>query len=163
MKIFIISVMIIITATLATASEQGESEGARNVATAKSFMANLLSDSAQAKALTHQDFSFTFMGRTRISNQPYDQDSYFEVWLPEVVADLIPNGFRKLEVLDAIGDAHGVALIAEGDADGVNGLYDNQYVFIFKFKEGKIISLREYSSDLLVATRLYKQKLVADD
>ena len=51
----------------------------------------------------------------------------------------------------------------EGEADGINGLYDNKYVFIFKFKDGKIATLHEYNSDLLVATRLYKQKLVADD
>jgi ketosteroid isomerase-like protein len=66
-------------------------------------------------------------------------------------------------VVDAIGDSAGVALIVEGDADGINGLYDNKYVFIYKFEDGKIRSLREYSSDLLVATRLFKQKLVADE
>ena len=56
-----------------------------------------------------------------------------------------------------------LAKMVEGDADGINGLYDNKYVFIFKFSEGQIISLREYTSDLLVETRLYKQKVVADD
>jgi ketosteroid isomerase-like protein len=53
--------------------------------------------------------------------------------------------------------------MVEGDADGINGTYANKYVFVFKFSEGEIISLREYTSDLLVATRLYKQKIVADD
>ena len=163
MKHFIVSVLLITAATLSTASEQHKSTGAGNIASAKKFMEIVLSDSTQAKAMTHEDFNFVFMGRTRISNQPYDRESYFEVWLPEVVGKLIPNGFRRLEVLDAIGDENGVALIVEGDADGINGLYDNKYVFIFKFREGKIISIREYNSDLLVATRLYKQKLVADD
>ena len=31
--------------------------------------------------------------------------------------------------------------MVEGDADGINGRYNNNYVFIFKFKEGKIVSL----------------------
>ena len=53
--------------------------------------------------------------------------------------------------------------MVEGDAEGINGRYNNKYVFIFKFKEGQIISLREYTSDLLVETRLYKQKLVEDN
>ena len=70
---------------------------------------------------------------------------------------------RKLDVVDVIGDERGVALMIEGDADGIYGLYDNKYVFIFKFSEGQIVSLREYTSDLLVATRLYNQKVVADD
>ena len=62
-----------------------------------------------------------------------------------------------MDVVDAIGDEKGVALMVEGDADGINGRYNNNYVFIFKFKEGKIVSLREYTSDLMVETRLYKQ------
>ena len=48
----------------------------------------------------------------------------------------------------------GVALIVEGNADGINGRYNNNYVFIFKFKDEKILSLREYTSDLMVETRL---------
>ena len=67
-----------------------------------------------------------------------------------------------MDVVDAIGDEKGVALMVEGDADGINGRYNNNYVFIFKFKEGKIVSLREYASDLMVETRLYKQKLSPD-
>ena len=65
-------------------------------------------------------------------------------------------------VVDAIGDDDGVALMVEGDADGINGRYANKYVFVFKFSDGQIVSLREYTSDLLVETRLYKQKIVAD-
>jgi ketosteroid isomerase-like protein len=45
---------------------------------------------------------------------------------------------------------------------GINGRYANKYVFVFKFSGGQIVSLREYTSDLLVETRLYKQKIVAD-
>jgi ketosteroid isomerase-like protein len=51
----------------------------------------------------------------------------------------------------------------EGDAEGINGEYDNKYVFVYKFKDGKILSIVEYNSDLLVATRLYKNKLVPSD
>ena len=44
-----------------------------------------------------------------------------------------------------------------------NGEYDNNYVWIFKFKDGLIHSLREYNSDLLVAERLYDYKLIPLD
>ena len=38
--------------------------------------------------------------------------------------------------------------------------YDNKYVWIFKMKDGLIHSVREYNSDILVATQLYDYKLI---
>ena len=115
-----------------------------------------------AKELTHPDFKFVFMGNTEISNIPYDRDAYFDYWLPEVVGKLIPTGIT-LTTKDMIADEDSVAVIMEGDAEGINGEYDNKYVFVYRFKEGKILSIHEYNSDLLVATRLYKNKLVPSD
>ena len=40
-----------------------------------------------------------------------------------------------------------MAIIQIGDAEGKNGEYDNNYVWIFKFKDCLIHSLREYNSD----------------
>ena len=115
-----------------------------------------------AQELTHPDFKFVFMGNTEISNIPYDRDAYFDYWLPEVVGKLLPTGIT-LTTTDMIADDDGVAVIMEGDAEGINGEYDNKYVFVYKFKDGKILSIHEYNSDLLVATRLYKNKLVPSD
>ena len=115
-----------------------------------------------AQELTHPDFRFVFMGNTEISNIPYDRDAYFDYWLPEVVGKLLPNGIT-LTTTDMIADNDGVAVIMEGDAEGINGEYDNKYVFVYKFKDGKIFSIHEYNSDLLVATRLYKNKLMPID
>ena len=115
-----------------------------------------------AQELTHSDFKFVFMGNTEISNIPYDRDAYFDYWLPEVVGKLLPTGIT-LTTTDMIADDDGVAVIMEGDAEGINGEYDNKYVFVYKFKDGKIFSIHEYNSDLLVATRLYKNKLVPSD
>ena len=115
-----------------------------------------------AQELTHPDFKFVFMGNTEISNIPYDRDAYFDYWLPEVVGKLLPTGIT-LTTTDMIADDDGVAVIMEGDAEGINGEYDNKYVFVYKFKDGKIFSIHEYNSDLLVATRLYKNKLVPID
>ena len=115
-----------------------------------------------AQELTHPEFKFIFMGNTEISNIPYDRDAYFDYWLPEVVGKLLPTGIT-LTTTDMIADDNGVAVIREGDAEGINGEYDNKYVFVYKFKDGKIFSIHEYNSDLLVATRLYKNKLVPSD
>ena len=137
--------------------------GSENIAAATKFMNTLLTDRDTADSLLHEDFDFMFMGVSQISNIKYNRETYWSVWMDNVVAPLVPEGFKKVEVTDAIGDRQSVALMVEGDAEGVNGRYNNKYVFIFKFKEGKIISLREYTSDLLVETRLYKQKLVEDN
>ena len=115
-----------------------------------------------AQVLTHPEFTFTFMGNTEISNIPYDRVEYFDYWLPEVVGKLLPTGIT-LTTTDMIANNDGVAVIMEGDAEGINGEYDNKYVFVYKFKDGKILSIVEYNSDLLVATRLYKNKLVPSD
>ena len=115
-----------------------------------------------AQELTHPDFKFVFMGNTEISNIPYDRNAYFNYWLPEVVGKLLPTGIT-LTTTDMIADDEGVAVIMEGDAEGINGEYDNKYVFVYKFKDRKIFSIHEYNSDLLVATRLYKNKLVPSD
>ena len=137
--------------------------GSENIAAATKFMNTLLTDRDTADSLLHEDFDFMFMGVSQISNVKYNRETYWSVWMDNVVAPPVPEGFKKVEVTDAIGDRQSVALMVEGDAEGVNGRYNNKYVFIFKFKEGKIISLREYTSDLLVETRLYKQKLVEDN
>ena len=115
-----------------------------------------------AQELTHPNFKFVFMGNTEISNISYDRNTYFDYWLPEVVGKLLPTGIT-LTTTDMIADDNGVAVIMEGDAEGINGEYDNKYVFVYKFKDGKIFSIHEYNSDLLVATRLYKNKLVPSD
>ena len=133
------------------------------MASIKQFIENLLVEPDVAKSLLHDDFDFVFMGRSQISNVLYDKDTFFSVWLAQVVAPRVPGGFTKFEIVDAIGDSDGVALMVEGDAEAINGRYDNKYVMVFKFENGKIRSFREYTSDLLAATRLFKQKLVADE
>ena len=60
----------------------------------------------------------------------------------------------------AISDKNGIAIIQEGEAEGKNGEYDNKYVQIFKMKDGLIHSVREYNSDILVATQLYDYKII---
>ena len=122
----------------------------------------LSSNPLNAQELTHPEFKFVFMGNTEISNIPYDRDAYFDYWLPEVVGKLLPTGI-SLTTTDMIADEDGVAVVMEGDAEGINGEYDNKYVFVYKFKDGKIFSIHEYNCDLLVATRLYKNKLVPSD
>jgi ketosteroid isomerase-like protein len=161
MKLITIIISLLVSG-FTYAGHHEKTTSAQNIATATQFMQTVLAEPVIAKALLHNEFDFEFMGVSQLSNVMYDKETYFSKWMV-TVGELIPTGFRKLDVVDAIGDDKAVALMVEGDADGINGLYANKYVFVFKFSDGKIISLREYTSDLLVETRLYKQKLVADD
>lgn len=153
----------LILATIFLIGCTNSNEIEQNKKMAGDFLNLALSENPKsAQLLTHPDFTFTFMGETEISNIPFDRDTYFDDWIPNVVGALLPNGIT-LTTTDMIADANGVAVIMEGDAEGINGEYDNKYVFVYKFKDGKILSINEYNSDLLVATRLYKNKLVPLD
>ena len=56
----------------------------------------------------------------------FDREAYFDDWIPNVVGALLPNGIT-LTTTDMIADKNGVAVIMEGDAEGINGEYDNKY------------------------------------
>ena len=155
-----VRVLGVLLASFLIASCSNNTDTERNKKMAGEFLDLALSDNPKsAQVLTHPDFTFTFMGVTEISNIPYDRDAYFDDWIPNVVGGLLPNGIT-LTTTDMIADATGVAVIMEGDAEGINGEYDNKYVFVYKFKDGLIHTVTEYNSDLLVATRLYRQKLI---
>ena len=152
----------LLLSTTAIAGHHEESQS--NAAKAQLFFtAFLAGDEETAKNLAHEDFTFVVKGRTQISNLVQDKEGFFDHWSPNVVAKLIPAGFTKFDFVKSISEGDNVVWLAEGDAQGVNGRYDNEYVFVFEFSDGKILSIVEYNSDLLVATKLYKQKLVADD
>ena len=155
-----VRVLGVLLASFLIVSCSSNTDTEKNKKMAGEFLDLALSDNPKsAQVLTHPDFTFTFMGVTEISNIPYDRDAYFDDWIPNVVGGLLPNGIT-LTTTDMIADATGVAVIMEGDAEGINGEYDNKYVFVYKFKDGLIHTVTEYNSDLLVATRLYRQKLI---
>ena len=155
-----VRVLGVLLASFLIVSCSNNTDTEKNKKMAGEFLDLALSDNPKsAQVLTHPDFTFTFMGVTEISNIPYDRDAYFDDWIPNVVGGLLPNGIT-LTTTDMIADATGVAVIMEGDAEGINGEYDNKYVFVYKFKDGLIHTVTEYNSDLLVATRLYRQKLI---
>jgi ketosteroid isomerase-like protein len=161
MRLITILIAILVSAT-SYAGHHKESES--NAAKAKLFFtAFLAGDQKTAKSLAGDDFTFVFKGRTQISNQVQNKKDFFGNWSNNVIAKLVPNGFTKFDFVKSISEDDSVVWLVDGDAEGVNGRYNNEYVFVFEFSNGKILSIAEYNSDLLVATRLYKQKLVADE
>ena len=135
-----------------------------NAEIAEKFVDLVLNDPDEAKKLIHDDFKFRYMGKIPIYAQgnvviksSYDKDSYFDEFL-NVVGQLLPDGI-VLTPIDVIANANSAAVIMVGDAEGAYGEYDNEYVFTYKFKDGKIIEVDEYNSDILVAQSLYGNTL----
>lgn len=152
--ILLISVFI-----FSCSSEKEISSANKNLEMAQSFLDNIITNPEEAQRLLHQDFTFAWMGIIEQGGKIWNRENLFNEYFKNIIPAILPNGII-LKTVDAISDDHGVAIIQEGDAVGKNGEYDNKYVWIFKMKEGKIYSLREYNSDILVATQLYDYKLV---
>ena len=58
--------------------------------------------------------------------------------------DVFPEGL-KFTVHDVLADGDGVAVEAESHGDHVSGKsYNNQYHFKFRFRDGKLVELKEY-------------------
>jgi len=162
MKHLLVSTLLMLLSQIALADHHKNSIVTQQIAAAKTFFA-LDTPPAEADALLHDDFEFVFMGRAQISNVVYTKETFRSVFMNQVFGPLVPQGFKKIEFIHAFGDADNVALMAEGDAEGINGRYNNSYALILRFKDGKIHRLNEYASDLLVETALYKQQLTPMD
>ena len=130
-----------------------------NLEMAQSFLDNIITNPEGAKNLLHKDFTFAWMGIIEQGGRIWNRENLFNEYFKNIIPEILPNGII-LKTVDTISDNNGVAIIQEGDAEGKNGEYDNKYVWIFKMKDGLIHSVREYNSDILVATQLYDYKLI---
>ena len=155
-KILLISLLILLTSCSINDNSMD------NSANAQSFLDNIITNPEKAKSLLHDDFTFAWMGIIEEGGKRWNKENLFDEYFANIIPAILPNGII-LKTVDSISDENGVAIIQIGDAEGKNGEYDNNYVWIFKFKDGLIHSLREYNSDLLVAERLYDYKLIPLD
>ncbi len=155
-KILLISLLILLT------SCSINDKSMDNSANAQSFLDNIITNPEKAKSLLHDDFTFAWMGIIEEGGKIWNKENLFDEYFANIIPAILPNGII-LKTVDSISDENGVAIIQIGDAEGKNGEYDNNYVWIFKFKDGLIHSLREYNSDLLVAEKLYDYKLIPLD
>ena len=155
-------VLLISTLIISCSVTKENSVKKKNLEMAQSFLDNIIADPQKAKSLLHEDFTFAWMGIIEQGGKIWDRENLFDVYFKDIIPEILPNGII-LKTVDAISDENGVAIIQEGDAVGKNGEYDNKYVWVFKMKNGLIHSIREYNSDILVATQLYDYKLVTKE
>ena len=130
----------------------------QNLKVVDTFFANVLTNPEVAMELIHEDFEFEFMGICEICKR-YNKETYESVWLKQVIPGVLPNGI-KLNITNKIAGGDMVVLIIEGEAEGINGEYNNNYAMVMQLEDKKIISFQEYMSDLLAETRLHKKKIV---
>ena len=156
MKHYIIFISIFIF-SCSESIKKTSSENNREMA--QSFLDNIMSNPEKAQDLLHEDFTFAWMGIIEQGGKIWNKENLFNEYFKKIIPEILPNGI-ELKTVDTISDENGVAIIQEGDAEGKNGEYDNKYVWIFKMRDGLIFSIREYNSDILVATQLYDYELV---
>ena len=160
----LISLPLILIFVVSCGNTQTDNQIKQNADAAENFIYLVLNEPDEAKKLMHDDFTFRYMGKipvyaqgTSVIKKSYNKETYFKDFL-EVVGALLPGGI-VLTPLDVIADEDSAAVIMVGDAEGAYGEYDNEYVFTFKFKDGKIIEVDEYNSDVLVVEALYGNTL----
>ena len=155
-NLYLLISLIIVTSC---AAEKNSTQGDFNLEMAQKFLDNIILNPEIAKSLLHDEFTFSWMGLIEQGGKIWNKDNLFNEFFKTFIPEILPNGI-VLNTVDSISDKNGVAIIQEGDAVGKNGEYDNKYVWIFKMKDGLIFSVREYNSDILVATQLYDYKIV---
>ena len=129
-----------------------------NVAVIDKFFELVFSNPEGAKDLLHEDFTFKFMGICEICKS-HNRDTFISDWLQKEIPAVLPNGI-KLNPVRKINGGDNVVFLVEGEAEAINGQYNNNYAMVFQFKDGKIFDFKEYHSDLLAETRLHKKKIV---
>lgn len=103
------------------------------------------------------DVVYNISGHTPISGRIQGRDKIQSDILPPVFAALRMDSFRfatKWQVICA--DDHRIVCFMEADGEGVNGIrYDQRYVHIFAFRDGKISGLWEFFDTALANSVMF--------
>ena len=108
-----------------------------NLDNAQSFLDNIIANPEKAKSLLHEDFTFAWMGIIEQGGVIWNKENLFDEYFANIIPEILPNGI-VLTTTDSVSDENGVAIVQVGDAEGKNGEYDNNYVWVFKFKKGNL-------------------------
>ncbi len=119
-------------------------------------------DAQAAFALFSDDIVYDLKGTTPVSGvyRGLDQlvNEFFVPWRKQIDGDLV------VKADELIGEGERVVALASGSAKTIFGKdYDNEYVFVFTVKDGKITKVAEYLDTALVETAAYGRKVVEGD
>ncbi len=110
-------------------------------------------------ALFADDVVYHLKGSTPVSGTYRGKQSiaedFFIPWRRQIDGDLV------VTVDELIGEGERVVALGRGKAKTVFGLpYDNDYAFVFRVRDGRIVEVIEYLDTVLVETAAYGRKLV---
>lgn len=116
-------------------------------------------DAAGAFALFADDVVYHLKGTTPVSGSYRGLKSivedFFTPWRKQIDGDLV------VTVDELIGEGERVVALGRGKAKTIHGLpYDNDYAFVFRVRDGRIVEVLEYLDTVLVETAAYGRKLV---
>ena len=96
----ILAIVLFSMAVLASCSSQNQNNVREaNIEIVDKFFATVLTEPEKTKDLIHEDFKFEFMGISSLSGVIYNKDEYFDVWLGEVIPQVLPTGI-ELTIVD---------------------------------------------------------------
>ena len=122
----------------------------------KAYNAQMSGDIETFKSLLSEDFTFILNGELDIS-QTYDWDEYmkFAAYFGSLLEGEVGTEFGEI-----IAGENAAIIFTNGKMEGVGGKYENEYAIKYTVNsEGKISNIREWLSDILLATQLYGQPI----
>ena len=122
----------------------------------KAYNAQMSGDIETFKSLLSEDFTFILNGELDIS-QTYDWDEYmkFAAYFGSLLEGEVGTEFGEI-----IAGENAAIIFTNGKMEGIGGKYENEYAIKYTVNsEGKISNIREWLSDILLATQLYGQPI----
>tara|TARA_Y200000002_G_scaffold279825_1_gene233924 strand:- start:28 stop:531 length:504 start_codon:yes stop_codon:yes gene_type:complete len=122
----------------------------------KAYNAQMSGDIETFKSLLSEDFTFILNGELDIS-QTYDWDKYmkFSAYFGSLLKGEVGAEFGEI-----IAGENAAIIFTNGKMEGIGGKYENEYAIKYTVNsEGKISNIREWLSDILLATQLYGQPI----
>jgi len=128
-----------------------------NVATVQSYFDNINGAGGDPFANFSDDLRYIIPGNGRMAGTYAGKDNMLKMFME------FGDKFDKLSLrpLELIASGDTVVVLAKGDCmTKEKRPYNNDYVFVFRFSNGKIIEVVEYLDHLLVESAIFGARLV---
>ena len=122
----------------------------------KVYNAQLTGDTETFKSMLSNDFTFTLTGELDIS-QTYDWEDYMKMskYFGSLLIGEIGGEFTGI-----ISNEDAAVVFLNGKMEGIGGKYENDYAIRYSVNsDGKVSNIKEWLSDIHLATQLYGQKI----
>ena len=156
MKKIVLLSIILFAFSCSTISEREKRINSVEKISLKVYNAQVDGDIETFKSLLSEDFTYTLNGELDIS-QTYDWEGYMK--FAAYFGSLL-TGKPAGEFTGIIAGEDAAIIFANGKMEGIGGKYENEYALRYTVNpEGKVSNIKEWLSDILLATQLYGQPI----